>query len=144
MKKALIGMVAGVALVGLGATARADDTSMGSSTSTTMKKDTTTYEGLNNQLTGRVVKTDSSTVWVEHLGAVIPLKVDSNTRFDSASIQRAKDLKEGQEIRASFTINNKTDNLAKSISLSSATGGSGLDTGVNDTGNALPKADKPY
>lgn len=135
MKKALIGLAAGVALLGLGAVASANDndtggSGMGSSSSTTMKKDLSAPLGSSNELTGTVVKTDMNTVYVEHMGAVIPLKVDSNTKFESASIQRARDLKEGQEIRCSFTINNKTENLAKSISLSSATGGSGLDQGT--------------
>jgi hypothetical protein len=130
MKKALMAMVAGFALVGLGTAAHADDNSpMGSST---MKKDMThsnaDMPSMSNELTGKVVKTDANTVWIEYSGAVVPLKVDANTHFEGASIKRARDLKEGEQIRASFTVNNRTDNLARTISLSSATGGSGLDT----------------
>ncbi|HKD39928.1 MAG TPA: hypothetical protein VKB87_06520 [Myxococcaceae bacterium] len=70
-----------------------------------------------NEVTGKVVKADPNAVWIDHMGAVIVLKLDPNTRFESADVTRAKDLKEGQEIRASFTVHNKTTNVADSISL---------------------------
>jgi hypothetical protein len=144
MKKAILGLAAGVALAGLGGNAGADDTNAIGSSSVTMKKDTTTSLADSQELTGRVVKADANTVWIEHMGAVIALKIDANTRFDSASIPRARDLKEGQEIRASFLISNHTDNLAKSISLSPASGGSGLDTGTNPGSNTGAPNEKPY
>ena len=75
------------------------------------------------QLTGRVVKADARTVWVDHMGAVVPLKVDKSTQFSDPSLKRAKDLQVGQEIRASYEVK-ETDNVARSISMS-GTGGSG-------------------
>jgi len=70
-----------------------------------------------NEVTGKVVKADPNALWIDHMGAVIVLKLEPNTRFESAGITRAKDLKEGQEVRASFTVQNKTTNVAESISL---------------------------
>lgn len=74
-----------------------------------------------NEVTGKVVRADPSTVWIDHMGAVIPLKIDANTRFESAGIARPKDLKEGQEIRASFRVQEKITNVADSIWLEGAT-----------------------
>lgn len=75
-----------------------------------------------NEVTGKVVRADASTVWIDHMGAVIPLKIDANTRFESAGIAHRKDLKEGQEIRASFRVQDKVTNVADSIWLEGATG----------------------
>ncbi|SEK51317.1 hypothetical protein SAMN05444354_101758 [Stigmatella aurantiaca] len=96
--------------------------------------------GMSQELTGRVVKSDRKTVWIEHAGAVIPLKVDKSTQFTSTEQKRASDFKEGDEIRASFAVN-KTDNVATSIGLASeGTGGSGeVQFPAQDT-NALPPA----
>lgn len=74
-----------------------------------------------NEVTGKIVRAEPNTVWIDHMGAVIPLKIDSNTRFESAGIARPKDLKEGQEIRASFRVQNNTTNVADSIWLEGAT-----------------------
>ena len=73
-----------------------------------------------NEVTGKVVRVDPGTVWIDHMGAVIPLKIDANTRFESAGIARPKDLKEGQEVRVSFRVQNKTTNVADSIWLEGA------------------------
>jgi hypothetical protein len=101
-----------------------------------------------NQLTGRVVKSDRKTIWVEHMGAIVPLKVDKNTQFADPSLKRASDLKEGDEIRASFEVR-KTDNVATNIQKSTdlGQGGSGSDVGsdvmvpdqgINQPSDTLP------
>lgn len=79
-----------------------------------------------NQLTGRVVKSEKKMVWIEHAGAIVPLKIDKNTQFTDPSLKRAQDLKEGDEIRASFEVR-KTDNVATSIGKAAGTGGSGTE-----------------
>jgi len=76
-----------------------------------------------NELTGKVVRADKNTVYVDHMGAVVPLKIEPNTKFESAGITKANDLKEGQEIRASFTVKEKTTNVATAIWLEGATSG---------------------
>ncbi|MFL5350600.1 MAG: hypothetical protein ACJ8AT_37995 [Hyalangium sp.] len=95
-----------------------------------------------NQLTGRVVKNDKKTVWIEHAGAIVPLKIDKNTQFTDPSLKKVQDLKEGDEIRASFEVR-KTDNVATSIGKSSGTGGSGTevmspDSSINQSPGTLP------
>jgi hypothetical protein len=75
------------------------------------------------ELTGKVVKADNKMVWVDHMGAVVPLSVDKSTQFTDPNLKRARDLQPGQEIRASFEVQ-ETKNVAKSISMS-GTGGSG-------------------
>lgn len=99
-----------------------------------------------SQLTGRVVKSERGTIWVEHEGAIVPLKIDKNTLFTDPTLKRATDYKEGDEIRASFEVR-KTDNVATSIAKSTATGqgGSGVmspNQGVNQPPETLPPSNK--
>jgi hypothetical protein len=98
------------------------------------------------QLTGTVVKSSSNLLHLRTDNGIVPLKVTRETKFDDGSVKRAKDLKEGQQVRASFNISG-TENVVTNISLStdsgSDTGGSGLDQPMNpDTGINQP-LDKP-
>jgi hypothetical protein len=103
----------------------------------------TTQQLSGNQLTGRVVKSDSKMVWLEHSGAIVPLKIDKNTQFTDPTLKGARDIKEGDEIRASFEVR-KTDNVATSIQKSSVgMGGSGTevmspDSSINQSPGTLP------
>jgi hypothetical protein len=95
-----------------------------------------------NQLTGRVVKSEKKMVWLEHMGAIVPLKIDKNTQFNDPSLKKATDIKEGDEIRASFEVR-KTDNVATSIEKAEGTGGSGTevmspDSSINEPPGTLP------
>ena len=67
--------------------------------------------------TGKVVKADSKTVFIDHMGAVVPVKIDSTTKFEGTSLTKAKDLKEGQDIRASFSIKNQTDTNVRAVAM---------------------------
>jgi hypothetical protein len=93
-----------------------------------------------NELTGKVVKSESKKVYVSSSsGAVVPLDIDSKTQFTDPSLKNAKSLKEGQEIRASFQVKDEK-NMATSISLNAGTGGSGSDVmspdpSINDSSN---------
>jgi hypothetical protein len=102
-------------------------------------RDVGTSTASSNELTGKVVKISGKTIWLEHMGAMVPLKVAASTRFVDPSIKRIKDLREGQEIRASFVVQGKTTNVAQSISLSgtSGLGGSGYKDQVNDKRGTL-------
>ena len=84
------------------------------------------------QITGTVVKSSKDLLHLRTDNGIIPLKIDKDTQFADPNLKKAKDLKEGQQVRASFDIKG-TDNQAKSISLDVSTGGSGLegDTGIN-------------
>jgi len=102
-----------------------------------------------NQLTGRVVKSDRKTIWVEHAGAIVPLKIDKNTQFADPSLKRGSDFKEGDQIRASFEVR-KTDNIATSIEKDTGAGlgGSGSDVmkpdqGINQPPDTLPPSSVP-
>ncbi|NVI98968.1 RNA-binding protein [Myxococcus sp. AM009] len=75
------------------------------------------------ELNGRVVKAESDKIFVDMQGAVVPLEVDRSTTFSDPTLKKAKDLRPGQEIRASYQVK-ETKNVAKSISLS-GTGGAG-------------------
>ena len=87
-----------------------------------------------NELAGRVVRSDAKMVYIEDkLGAVVPLRIDKSTQFQGTSLKSSRDIKAGQEIRASFTVKNKTDNVATKIwsstDMNQGQGGSGvLDT----------------
>ncbi|NOJ80725.1 RNA-binding protein [Myxococcus xanthus] len=83
------------------------------------------------ELSGRVVKAESDKIFVDMHGAVVPLEVDRSTRFSDPTLKKAKDLRPGQEIRASYEVK-ETKNVAKSISLS-GTGGAGDSTLTPDS-----------
>ncbi|CAM4152466.1 hypothetical protein [Corallococcus exiguus] len=147
MKK-LIGVFASVALLGSGvAFAQDSTTQQGSqqpSTSSGSMQGSSGSSGAmggsgsssmtgSNELTGKVVKSESKKVYVSSTsGAVVPLDIDSKTQFTDPSMKNAKSLKEGQEIRASFQVKDEK-NMATSISPSSGTGGSGSDPMAPDS-----------
>ncbi|MBN9683757.1 MULTISPECIES: hypothetical protein [unclassified Corallococcus] len=157
MKK-LIGVFASVALLGSGVAFAQDSTTQGSqqpSTSSGSMQGSSGSSGSSdamggsgsssthsmgsssmtgsNELTGKVVKSDSKKVYISSAsGAVVPLEVDSKTQFTDPSMKNAKSLKEGQEIRASFQVKDEK-NMATSISPSSGTGGSGTDPMAPDS-----------
>lgn len=96
------------------------------------------------ELTGKVVWAEGQKVYVDHMGAVVELRTDSQTQF-SGEATRVKDLKEGDEIRASFSVDKGIRNKALSIEKTSATGGSGFEDvgsstegGLDNTGATEP------
>ncbi|QAT86913.1 hypothetical protein EJ065_5379 [Corallococcus coralloides] len=143
MKK-LIGVFASVALLGSGAAFAQDSASQGSQQPSTSSgsmqgsSESTGGSGSSsmtgsNELTGKVVKSDSKKVYISSAsGAVVPLDIDKKTQFTDPSMKNAKSLKEGQEIRASFEVKDEK-NMATSISPSSGTGGSGVDPMAPDS-----------
>jgi hypothetical protein len=93
------------------------------------------------QVSGTVVKSSGDELKLRTDNGIIAVKIDKDTKFEDPSVKRAKDLKEGQQVRTSFDIKND-QNVAKSISLNTNMGGSGMDsdTGINqqpsDTGGS--------
>ncbi len=93
------------------------------------------------QVSGTVVKSSSDEVKLRTDNGIIAVKVNKDTKFQDPSLKRARDLKEGQQVRTSFEIKDD-QNVAKSISLDTSMGGSGMepDTGINqqpsDTGGS--------
>lgn len=83
----------------------------------------TRHDLAKNELTGKVVRADKNSLYVDHMGAVILLKIEPNTKFESAGVTQSNDLKEGQEIRATFIVKDKTSNVATVIWLEGATSG---------------------
>lgn len=76
-----------------------------------------------NEITGQVIQKKGSTVYVQdQMGAVVQLKTDKSTKFEGV---KRNELKEGDQIRASFDVRHKTENLALSISLTTGTQGTG-------------------
>jgi hypothetical protein len=74
---------------------------------------------------GRVLQASPSRLFLEHMGAVVEFKIDSDAQFSGGGVKSAADLSEGQEVRASFTVENNTTNVAKRISVSAGTSGTG-------------------
>jgi len=77
------------------------------------------------ELSGKVVKAEKHTLYIEQNGAIVPLHISSTTVYEGTGLKSLKDLKPGQDVRASFDVKNKTTNEAKKISLSGE-GGAGL------------------
>jgi hypothetical protein len=91
------------------------------------------------QVSGTVIKSSGDELKLRTENGVIAVKVNKQTQFQDASVKRIKDIKEGQQVRTSFTVE-KDSNIAKSISLDSGLGGSGLevDPGINQGLDSSP------
>jgi hypothetical protein len=123
---------------GSGTVGTSQGTTQGTSQGTTQGSTTQGQSGMNqqtgstqqlgaNELTGRVVKSGKKMVWVEHMGAIVPLTINKDTQFGDPNLKRAQDLKEGDEIRASFEVR-KTENIVTNLQKAdSGMGGSGHD-----------------
>src|SRR5215468_6122277 len=58
-----------------------------------------------SEVRGAVVNVDSDILWIKQPGGeVVALKIDSKTEFPSANLSSAKELKEGQHVRAKFLL----------------------------------------
>ena len=79
------------------------------------------------EVTGTVVKRSGDELKLRTDNGIISFKVNKGTRFQDPTVKQARDIKEGQQVRTSFSVEKDT-NIARSISLDEATGGSGLDT----------------
>ena len=90
------------------------------------------------EIIGTVVKSSRSELKLRTDTGIISMKVNKDTQFQDVNLKRAADLKEGQQVRTSFSVEKDT-NIARSISLDTSMGGSGLDS---DTGLHQDMGDK--
>lgn len=119
MKRKLIGLLASAALIGAPAVAFAQDQGTGGAGQAQQQQATQGMQQQQgaNEITGKVIKTEKDTVYLEaENGAVVPLQVNDQTQFTDPNVKSASDLQQGQDVRASFTIEDQTKNLATSIS----------------------------
>lgn len=77
-----------------------------------------------SELSGTVLKVAGNTLYVQNEGAVVPVELSKSTQYQGG-IKSKKDLKHGQQVKAQVTIENQQKNVASSISLGSGTGGAG-------------------
>lgn len=77
------------------------------------------------EISGRVVQASPSKLFLEHMGAVVEFNIASDAQFSGGKLTSSRDLSEGQEVRASFTIENKTSNVVRHISLAREAGSRG-------------------
>jgi hypothetical protein len=68
------------------------------------------------ELSGTVVKASKTTLYLEHMGAIVPMRIDERTRVSGEGAKSPQDLVEGQVVRASFTVKG-TDNVADRITV---------------------------
>lgn len=140
MKK-LLGVLAGVAALSLAGgafAAQQDDISSGGSGSMGGSGSSGGSMGMNQQqVQGKVLKADNKSITIEHMGAALPLSVQSSTAFQG--VKSAKDIKEGQQVRANFELKG-TQNQLTSIEVlpgagSQQQGGSGMGSGSQGGGS---------
>jgi hypothetical protein len=79
-------------------------------------------EASSKEITGRVLQAGPSKLFLEHMGAVVEFNIAPDAQFSGGTVRSSRDLSEGQEVRASFTVENKTTNVAKRISLTREAG----------------------
>ena len=88
------------------------------------------------ELSGRVVQASPSKLFVEHMGAVVEFNIASDAQFSGGNLRSGTDLKEGQEVRTSFTVENNTTNVAKRVTL--AREAAGTPGKAPEQGSAMP------
>ncbi len=145
--KRLAGAVAGAALAGLTTGALAQGGSSGGTgvapaAGSYGQGGTSTAPGTTtgaHRLEGKVLESSGTTITVLSSGAAIPLDVRPDTRFSGA--RSANDLKEGDEVRASFELKagrNELTSVAR-VSGGEKSGKPGeLGTGAGGTGSTSP------
>ncbi len=84
-------------------------------------KQGTHSQAANQQLTGKVLQAARDKITIEYNGAAIPFVVNRQTQFQG--VTSARDLQEGQHVRANFELK-KDKNELHSISIVSANTGS--------------------
>jgi hypothetical protein len=82
-------------------------------------------EAATKEISGRVVQASPGKLFLEHMGAVVEFRIPSDAQFSGGGVRSASDLSEGEEVRASFTVENETTNVAKRISVARAAGPAG-------------------
>lgn len=153
MTKKLVGLFASVALLSSGLALANDDKSKSQQTQSSQQTGDAfggagtqqgemgtgaTQQMGEKQITGTVVKSSANKLSLRTDNGIIDFKVDKQTKFQDPNVKKMGDIKEGQQVRTSFTVE-KDSNVAKSISLDTGMGGGGLepDTGINqDTGGS--------
>jgi hypothetical protein len=66
------------------------------------------------ELLGTVVKQDKRQLYLQHQGHIVALELKSSTRIDGKRVAQATPLQEGEQVRASFTLD-KTSNIASRV-----------------------------
>jgi len=135
MTKKIVGVFATVALLSSGVALAGGEKHQKAQSSQQQGSEATGGAGQmlgEKQISGTVLKSSNSEIKLRTDNGVISVKIDKNTQFQDTNVKHIKDLKEGQQVRTSFTVE-KDANLAKSVSLDTNMGGSGLDTdkGIN-------------
>jgi len=145
MNKKLIGLLAGTTLAIAGVAFAQSDVSRGGSSMGTSSDTMGSAQQSQNEITGQVIQKKGSTVFVQdHMGAVVPLKTDKSTKYEGFKGNALKEVKEGDQIRASFDVRRKTENLATLISLEPAQGtGGSSDIGKKEGSPSEEKGETP-
>jgi hypothetical protein len=94
-------------------------------------------EATAKEISGRVVQASPSKLFLEHMGAVVEFNIAPDAQFTGGNLTSSRDLSEGQEVRASFTVENKTSNVVKRISAGRA-GSGGAAGGAPQPGRPTP------
>lgn len=118
--KRILGIIAGVALLALGAPAGAEggltDVEKGRSGSSEIDVGGTgAMPGVQHEMMGKqevqgtVLRSDSKSVTINWNGAAVPFEISKLTTF--TGVKSAKEVKEGQEVRASFEMRDNKNQL---------------------------------
>jgi hypothetical protein len=76
-----------------------------------------------HELMGRVVRSGANVVYLEHMGAVVAFRITRGTQFTGLGAKASGDLVEGQQVLATFTVQDGVTNVARRIAATSeATG----------------------
>jgi hypothetical protein len=123
--KRIGGVLAGIILASSGAVLAAEGQQQSGQQPQTGQTGGSGMEGQQagtQQLQGRVVRAGTRELYIEHMGAVVPVRLDEQTQYQGG-ISGARDIKEGQQVQVSFEVQNQTQNVARTVKPSKGGGG---------------------
>lgn len=134
MRRSLMGLATAALLLGSAGSALAVQQTESQQTTTTKKEvkkeSTASKKGEQaavqgkHELTGKIAAIEGDMLYLSKNNAIIPVKVEQSTMVGGKELTRAKsvadqlksDFREGEEVRTSFSVENNTENVAKSVS----------------------------
>lgn len=133
MRRSLMGLATAALLLGSAGSALAVQQAESQQSTTTKKevKESTVSkkEGQEavqgkHELVGKIAAIEGDMLYLSKNNAIIPVKVEQSTMVGGKELTRSKsvadqlksDFREGEEVRTSFSVENNTENVAKSVS----------------------------
>ncbi len=95
------------------------------------------------EITGEVVRVERNQLYLRHQGIIVPLRIEQKTQFGGGLTK--EQLREGQQVRASFTVQDQVNNVATRIQpMGPGRGGAGMEQQMPEEQPQPQPEQQPY